>query len=791
MRKYHTAPFILLLIVLASFWACDGRQSGEQIRPRADYRQAVAKLQDFIEYQIRDKNLPALSIALVDDQDIVWARGFGYADTQQRKPASAATVYRVGSVSKLFTDVAIMQLVEKQKLDLDADIRNFLPEFAPENSFDVRITLRQLMAHRSGLVREPPVGSYFDPAAPSLAEVVASLNNTELVYEPGTRTKYSNAAITVLGRILEKIAGRPFEAYIQEAVLAPLGMRSSAFARTPEIAENLARAWMWTYDGRTFPAPEFEYGIGPAANLYAPVTDLAAFVKMLFNDGKNAAGQPLLKSETLQAMWQVQFMPESSPEGWGLGFYVSRYRGHKRIGHVGAVHGFATELIALPELKLGVVAATTADVANAVLRRISLYAFDLMLALRNGQPLPEAEKTRPVEPWLAKKLDGKFATKNTLIELEEDYGRLFLWSGTQRNELRLYEDTLIVDDRLGWQPKIYVRDENLINIEGHMYRRFPDRRPPQIKEEFRGLIGEYGWDHNTLYILEKRTHLYALIEWFYLYPLRRLEKDVYAFPDYGLYHGEKVIFHRDQEGRATEVIAAGIRFARRETGPEQGQTFTIVPQRPVEELRRMAMQAEPPKTKGLFTPELVDLATIDPTIKFDIRYAGTNNFMQTQFYRTPRAYMQRAAAEALGRVADRLRRMGFGLLVYDAYRPWYVTKMFWDATPDSLKHFVADPQKGSVHNRGAAVDLTLYDLKTGKPVEMVSGYDEFSPRAYPRYPGGTDRQRWYRKVLRRMMEAEGFHVYEWEWWHFNYRDAQQYPIMNVSFEDLQKEALKK
>lgn len=779
---YAVTALVFSLLVLA---AC-GSHERPSIGPAAEYSQAVAKLKDYIEYQMRVKNLPALSIALVDDQEIVWAQGFGSAGRDRQKPATAGTVYRVGSVSKLFTDIAIMQLVEKDKLDLDADIRNFLPEFAPENSFDVRITLRQMMAHRSGLVREPPVGSYFDPHAPGLAEVVASLNNTSLVYKPGTRVKYSNAAITVLGRVLEKTSGRKFEEYIREALLTPLGMHNSGFVRTPEIAAKLATAWMWTYDGRTFEAPDFEYGIGPAANLYAPVTDLAAFVKMLFNEGKNEQGQQVISSASLQEMMQPQFVPQGTEGGWGLGFYVSSYKGHKRIGHVGAVHGFATELIALPEQKLGVVAATTADVANAVLRRISLYAFDLMLALRSGSPLPEPEKTRPVEPLLAKKLDGKFATKNMLIELEEVDGRLYLWSGTQRNEVRLQQDTLIVDDRLAFGPKIYVRDENLITIEKQWYRRFPDRRPPQIKEELRGLIGEYGWDHNTLYILENRTRLYALIEWFYLYPLRRLAKDVYAFPDYGLYHGENIIFKRGKDGRVTEAIAAGVRFQRRTVGPEDGQTFTITPQRAVEELRREAQQASPPVTKTLFTPELVDLATIDATIKFDIRYAGTNNFMQTQFYRKPRAFMQRAAAEALGRVVKRLRKMGFGLLVYDAYRPWYVTKMFWDATPDSLRHFVADPSKGSVHNRGAAVDLTLYDLKTGKPVEMLSGYDEFSPRAYPLYPGGTARQRWHRKVLRRMMEAEGFQVYEWEWWHFNYRDAQHYPIMNVSFEDLEK-----
>ena len=103
--------------------------------------------------------------------------------------------------------------------------------------------------------------------------------------------------------------------------------------------------------------------------------------------------------------------------------------------------------------------------------------------------------------------------------------------------------------------------------------------------------------------------------------------------------------------------------------------------------------------------------------------------------------MQKPAAEALARVHTKLKQRGYGLLVFDAYRPWHVTKMFWDATPEKFHNFVADPSKGSRHNRGCAVDLALYDVKTGKPVEMVSGYDEFSDRAFPDYTGGTSRQR--------------------------------------------------
>src|SRR6266581_7864165 len=194
---------------------------------------------------------------------------------------------------------------------------------------------------------------------------------------------------------------------------------------------------------------------------------------------------------------------------------------------------------------------------------------------------------------------------------------------------------------------------------------------------------------------------------------------------------------------------------------------------------------EPPKETGTFRkPDLVELVKLDRTIKLDIRYATTNNFLGTVFYSQPRAFMQRPAAEALVRVHHKLKEQGYGLLVHDAYRPWYVTKVFWDATPPDKHVFVADPSKGSRHNRGCAVDLTLYDLKTKKPVEMVSTYDETTDRASADYPGGTSLQRWYRRLLRETMESEGFTVYEAEWWHFDYKDWQKYRIGNVTFEQI-------
>jgi len=239
------------------------------------------------------------------------------------------------------------------------------------------------------------------------------------------------------------------------------------------------------------------------------------------------------------------------------------------------------------------------------------------------------------------------------------------------------------------------------------------------------------------------------------------------------------------------ILAAGAFFAllHAQTGAKPApsasiQSFHITPLKPIDELRREALAAQPPPEEGKRKPELVELVKLDPTIKLDIRYASTNNFMSTPFYTQARAFMQRPAAEAVVRANQKLKPLGYGLIIHDGYRPWYVTKMFWDGTPANKHDFVANPVPGSRHNRGCAVDLSLYDLKTGEEVQMPSGYDEMSERAYPEYKGGTPEETQRRELLRKTMEAEGFTIEPHEWWHFDYKDWDKYPVLNVPFEKL-------
>jgi D-alanyl-D-alanine dipeptidase len=195
----------------------------------------------------------------------------------------------------------------------------------------------------------------------------------------------------------------------------------------------------------------------------------------------------------------------------------------------------------------------------------------------------------------------------------------------------------------------------------------------------------------------------------------------------------------------------------------------------------------PPHEKGAFKKgELVEIVKMDTSIHLDIRYATGNNFAGRPVYNQARAFLQKPAAEALVRVNNELKDLGYGLTVFDGYRPWSVTKLFWDITPEENKKFVANPKNGSRHNRGCAVDLTLYELATGKEVAMPGDYDEMSERSYPDYTGGTTEQRRLRDLLRSKMEANGFTVYNVEWWHFDYGDWKSYRIENISFEDIKQ-----
>ncbi|MEP6474300.1 MAG: M15 family metallopeptidase, partial [Gemmatimonadota bacterium] len=610
------------------------------------------------------------------------------------------------------------------------------------------------------------------------------LNASTLVYRPGTHTKYSNAAAGVLGRLIERMSHDSFATVERKQLLQPLGMSHSDFSPRPDLIAALGHGLIWSSDGRESAAPIFQFGIASAANLYTTVLDMGRFLSALFADGRGLGGA-IVRSGTLRAMYQPQY-PESGHAPFGLGFELGSLDGHPTVGHGGIAYGYATTVLALPTAKLGVIVVSTRYWTNDVTQRLAAQALRLMLAARQGQPLPAVALPVPVPVDLARELAGRYGTGERAIQLDFRHNRLYAtwFSGGPRAELRMLADTLITDDRVSFGRRLVRVGDRLVSGVDTLDR-MAESEPAALPARWAGLLGEYGAPFGPLVVLERNGVLTVQRAQLIFYPLQEISRDTFQFPPRGLNDGEWLSFTRDSAGRATGVTMGAQYLPRRHIEPEAGNVYRITPLHPIDELRRAALAATPPlDSMSTRAPDLVELTTLDSTIHLDIRYATSRNFMGSPFYSAPRAFLQRPAAEALVRVSTRLRAQGYGLLIHDAYRPWYVTKMFWDASPTPDRVYVANPYPGSRHNRGSAVDLSMYQLANGQPVSMVSTYDEFSPRAHAEYPGGTSLERWHREILRLAMDAEGFNVIPTEWWHFDYRDWRQYPVLNQTFEQI-------
>lgn len=322
-------------------------------------------------------------------------------------------------------------------------------------------------------------------------------------------------------------------------------------------------------------------------------------------------------------------------------------------------------------------------------------------------------------------------------------------------------------------------------------------KPPAANPELVEYFGEFVFNDHKIIIRENAGKLEAVLDPIVynprvdgdnpklpkIWPLSPIDKDKYTYTFKGTM--ANFIFQRDQNETINSLLVNQDQYLRQFIEPRNGNTFKVSLDKDISEYLKAALEAEPPQQEGDFRePDLIDITTVIDNVKLDVRYATTNNFLDVPTYSMAKSFLQRPAAMAVAEANAKLNKMGFGLLVHDAYRPWYVTKIFWDATEGPERDFVANPQNGSKHNMGSAIDLTLYDLETGEPIKMVGTYDEMSDRSYPHYMGGTSLERWHRDLLRIAMEEVGFTVVYNEWWHFDYKDWEKYPILNLTFEEI-------
>jgi CubicO group peptidase (beta-lactamase class C family) len=305
-----------------------------------------------------ERNVAGISAAIVYDQDLLWSGGFGYADLEKRIPADSQTIYRVGSISKVFTSVMLMQLRDKGEVALDDPIQKYLPSLKIKNRFpDSPLpTFRQIASHTAGFPREAPLqDSYLHKGYPSMEDIITTLGQSEMSFPPLTQVKYSNLSVSLMGFALSKIAGQPYTDYVVQHILQPLGMNRSGFETTPALTSQTAVGYKLDKAKQLQREPiEIAYGgYAPAGGLNSSIDDIVHFMSLQFRDDSEG-GRQVLRGSSVREMRTLQWINPDWTSGWGIGFEIRRIDGHISVGHAGDLPGFDTAICMVPDLKLGV-----------------------------------------------------------------------------------------------------------------------------------------------------------------------------------------------------------------------------------------------------------------------------------------------------------------------------------------------------------------------------------------------------------------------------------------------------
>ncbi len=352
----------------------------------------------WVEQHIAHRTVPGLSIAVVYDQELVWSKGYGFSDLESETPATPDTVYRIGSITKLFTSTAILQLRDQGKLRLDDPVSLHLPWFRVRNPFPdaPEITIRHLLTHTAGLSREADFPYWTDHIFPTREELAEAVLKQEVINPPETTYHYSNLGMSLLGEVVTEVSGLPWADYVQEKILNPLGMENSSTDPAEDLQHRLATAYM--LEGADGERRVMEYylsgAISPAASIVSTVEDLGRFASLQFRGGP-AGGDQILKGSTLREMQRVQWVYDSFSGGRGLGFAVTRRNGKDFVGHGGSIGGNVTNLLMVPDEKIAVIVAINADdgsPATVARQAYSVIAPAILKATRQpSEPKPEMD----------------------------------------------------------------------------------------------------------------------------------------------------------------------------------------------------------------------------------------------------------------------------------------------------------------------------------------------------------------------------------------------------------------
>ena len=383
---------------------------------------ALTVLDAWIAATVAQREQPGLSIGIVYDQDLIWAKGYGFADLERRVPATPNTLYRIASISKLFTATAIMQLRDAGKLRLDDPVGDKLPWFSIKKTYEggPPITVRHLITHTSGLPREVNGVNWSDLTFPTRDEMLRVLPGQETVFPPDTEWKYSNLAVSLAGEIVAAVSGEPWSRYVERHILEPLGMASTRVV--PERGmPGLAVGYGRRVPGRARDVEPFvDVGAeSPAANLASNVEDLAKFVSLQLREGP-AGGKQIVRGSTLREMHRIQWLRPDWQSGWGLGFSVRRVGDEVRIGHGGSLPGQRTQIEIALTPRLGVIVLTNANDGEPI--RYVNQAFTLLgPAVAKAVTPPDTPRV-PDPQW--QRYVGRYAWKFSEMQIQILNGEL-------------------------------------------------------------------------------------------------------------------------------------------------------------------------------------------------------------------------------------------------------------------------------------------------------------------------------------------------------------------------------
>ena len=367
---HHVTRRLIVLVtaILLAVSIGAGKVSGQappasRIDAHPDVQAAERLFTAWIEGQILERGLPGLAIGVVSDQELVWARGFGVADTTAKTPMTPQTRFRMASHSKLFTATAVMQLREDGKLRLDDPVATHLPWFAVKRADpdDPPITIEELLTHSSGLPRE--AGSHWTTFNfPTSEELRGLMAERQAPFAPEVRWKYSNLAYSIAGMVIERVSGLSWADYIQRHIFDPLGMKASSVDRNVSgMAVGYGRR---RPDGTRAVNPFIDAkGMAAATGLSSTVEDMARFVSAQFRKGRRGGAQ-ILSTGSFREMHRVRVLENNWTQGNAIGFAVRRERDKVYVSHGGSYPGYQTNTLIQLDGKVGVIVLTNADDAN-------------------------------------------------------------------------------------------------------------------------------------------------------------------------------------------------------------------------------------------------------------------------------------------------------------------------------------------------------------------------------------------------------------------------------------------